>query len=132
MNKRLHVHADLIHAWAEGAEIQWQEEDGTWHDLENPTWGASCVYRINPRTVKREGLVNVLEAAKAAIEECLKCESIRSEAGFDAGVQLERERIRDRAKIAAEKTWKAGDLYIGPQHNMIEKFVNALLEDGDE
>lgn len=44
-----HIHADLIHAWAEGAEIQWQEEDGTWHDLEHPTWGASCVYRIKPR-----------------------------------------------------------------------------------
>ena len=54
-----HIHADLIHAWADGAEIQWQEEDGTWHDLENPTWGASCVYRIKPRIVKREGWMNI-------------------------------------------------------------------------
>lgn len=42
------------------------------------------------------------------------------------------DRIRARVKLAAEKTWKAGDWYIGPQHNNIEKFVDALLEDGDE
>lgn len=52
-----------------------------------------------------------------------------SEAGFDAGVQLERDRIRARAKLAAEKTWRAGDWYIGPQHANLEKFVDALLEE---
>lgn len=55
-----------------------------------------------------------------------------AEAGFDAGVQIERERIRARAQIAAEKTWRAGDWYIGPQHNMIEQFVESLLEQSDE
>lgn len=49
---------------------------------------------------------------------------------YRQGQQAERERIRARAKLAAEKTWKDGDWYIGPQHNMIEKFVDALLEDG--
>lgn len=52
--------------------------------------------------------------------------------GWDAGVEAERERIRAIAKIAAEKTWRDGDWYVGPQHNMIEKFIDALLEDGDE
>ena len=56
-----------------------------------------------------------------------------AEAGFDAGVQIERERIRARAKIAAEKTFKAGGYYVGPQHYLIEQFVEELLrEDGDE
>ena len=53
-------------------------------------------------------------------------------ASYAKGIQAERERIRARAQIAAEKTWKAGDWYIGPQHNMIERFVDALLEESDE
>ena len=52
--------------------------------------------------------------------------------GWQEGVQAERERIRARAKIAAEKTWRAGDWYIGPQHANMERFVAELLEDGDE
>lgn len=51
---------------------------------------------------------------------------------YRQGQQFERNRIRAIAKIAAEKTWRAGDWYVGPQHNMIEKFVEELLEDGDE
>ena len=52
--------------------------------------------------------------------------------GWNAGIQAERERIRSRAKLAADKVWKAGDWFIGPQHANMEKFVDALLEDGDE
>ena len=48
------------------------------------------------------------------------------------GAKTERERIRARAQIAAEKTWPAGDWYIGPQHNMIEKFVEELLREDDD
>ena len=55
-----------------------------------------------------------------------------SEAGFDAGIQIERERIRARAILAAEKTWKAGDQYIGPQYFILEQFVEELLREGDE
>lgn len=47
-------------------------------------------------------------------------------------VRIERERIRARAKAAAEKTWRAGDWYIGPQHANLAKFIDALLEDGDD
>ena len=49
-----------------------------------------------------------------------------------AAQQAERERIRARVKLAAEKTWKAGDWYVGPQHNNIEAFVEELLRDDDE
>lgn len=51
---------------------------------------------------------------------------------WTAAQQADRNRIRSRAKLASEKTWKAGDWYVGPQHNMIEKFVDSLLEDGDD
>jgi hypothetical protein len=56
-----HVHADLIIAWANGAEIQYYD-DGTWVDIEtpswkhqgqwfdcnNPTWDENAKYRIKP------------------------------------------------------------------------------------
>lgn len=50
-----HKHADLIHAWAEGAEIEmahcnWSENPvGKWRLVPNPNWDDSCyVYRIKP------------------------------------------------------------------------------------
>ena len=52
MNKP-HKHADLIHSWADGAEIQVLGIDG-WEDT-NPLWHLHNEYRIKPRTVKREG-----------------------------------------------------------------------------
>lgn len=58
--------------------------------------------------------------------------TVKAKDCWTAAQQAERERIRARARIAAEKTWKAGGCYVGPQHYIIEKFVDALLEDGDE
>ena len=46
-NKR-HKHADLIHAWAEGAEIQWKFNN-EWIDCD-PEWDDCEEYRIKPKT----------------------------------------------------------------------------------
>lgn len=43
-----HKHADLIHAWAEGAEIQVLFDSG-WQDRKEPTWSTTCDYRIKPK-----------------------------------------------------------------------------------
>jgi hypothetical protein len=44
-----HKHADLIHAWAEGAEIQiLNKRDGLWHVIAWPDWDDCCEYRIKP------------------------------------------------------------------------------------
>ena len=44
-----HKHADLIHAWAEGARIEWEDKDGQWHDIEDePLWASWIQYRIKP------------------------------------------------------------------------------------
>lgn len=53
MNKP-HKHAELIKAWADGAEIQMEyhnEITGNdyWKDQETPTWGVLRNYRIKPR-----------------------------------------------------------------------------------
>lgn len=46
MNKP-HVHAELIKAWADGAEIQ-ALRSGKWVDLKDPCWYDSIEYRIKP------------------------------------------------------------------------------------
>jgi hypothetical protein len=62
-----HKHADVIHAWADGAEIQQFCGDGWYDDSDTPNWFEDAEYRIKPRTVKHEGafgafLVNGLNA----------------------------------------------------------------------
>jgi hypothetical protein len=45
-----HKHADLIHAWADGAQIQYFYH-GEWVDWESytsPSWGKTIEYRIKP------------------------------------------------------------------------------------
>ena len=47
-----HKHADLIHAWADGAKIQ-VKEWGEWHDVRSgPYWGKDSEYRIKPEEKK--------------------------------------------------------------------------------
>ena len=50
MEKRRHKHADLIHAWAEGAIIQYSLDNIEWLDcLDNrPLWESHRSYRIKP------------------------------------------------------------------------------------
>ena len=46
-----HKHAEFIHAWAEGVEIQFKTPDSSeWHDLETsyPNWTDKNEYRIKP------------------------------------------------------------------------------------
>ena len=47
--KKPHVHAELIKAWADGAEIQVFDEIGqSWWDMPNPDWHDNRQYRIKP------------------------------------------------------------------------------------
>ena len=48
-----HKHAELIHAWADGAEIQeWQEHLQVWETDTNPTWFIGQIYRIKPEPMR--------------------------------------------------------------------------------
>ena len=52
MSNKPHVHAELIKAWADGAEIQFQTLNGEWIDVidgESPSWFPSSCYRIKPQ-----------------------------------------------------------------------------------
>ena len=43
-----HKHAELIHAWANGAKIQFKTHKLEWEDRENPLWDTDGEYRIKP------------------------------------------------------------------------------------
>ena len=48
-----HPHAELIKAWADGAEIQyWDDDDNKWRDCKGyngfPTWDVELQYRVKP------------------------------------------------------------------------------------
>ena len=48
-NMKQHKHANLIHAWADGAEIQFFNYMlNRWEDLESPAWDEISKYRIKP------------------------------------------------------------------------------------
>ena len=55
-----HRHYDVIVAWAAGEEIEFKRPGHLWQYAgQSPTWGADNEYRIKPKTVKKEGWVNV-------------------------------------------------------------------------
>lgn len=49
--KKPHKHAELIKAWADGAEIQYEKGKGTWIDMDyhSLAWHPECKYRIKPK-----------------------------------------------------------------------------------
>ena len=47
-----HIHADLIHAWADGAEIEIRRSKNTpWERTETPKWYFEFEYRIKQEPV---------------------------------------------------------------------------------
>ncbi len=47
--KQPHKHAELIHAWADGAEIEVLDDEQRWVALKNrPMWFEDMQYRIKP------------------------------------------------------------------------------------
>ena len=44
-----HIHADIIHAWAEGGEVEyWSIYINDWIDVIDPTFDKDTKYRIKP------------------------------------------------------------------------------------
>ena len=57
--KKPHKHRDVIVAWANGEEIEYRRNPEEWSDAKDPTWLTGFEYRIKPKTVKKEGWVNI-------------------------------------------------------------------------
>ena len=43
-----HKHADLIHAWADGAKIEYKNALNVWMEVDRPDWSSWVEYRIKP------------------------------------------------------------------------------------
>lgn len=47
-----HVHAEVIKAWADGAEIEFRHaQHHPWEAASNPTWTINSEYRVKPKAV---------------------------------------------------------------------------------
>ena len=45
-----HIHAELIKAWADGAEIEYKSEcHGIWDNANPPRWSPDVEYRLKPK-----------------------------------------------------------------------------------
>ena len=72
-----HKHADLIHAWADGAEMQFKSQAGEWIEVDHcPLWGEFYEYRIKPQpkpdyeidsVITRHGLTSSYLIGKANV-----------------------------------------------------------------
>lgn len=62
-----HVHAELIKAWADGAQIQYYDHDLGWSDLMRPSWhheirlSSLLKYRIKPREFENDAFYPVMD-----------------------------------------------------------------------
>jgi hypothetical protein len=56
-----HKHAEIIKAWAEGAEIEAQGSLGHWYAILEPRWHADVDYRIKP--TPKPGVVEYLQVS---------------------------------------------------------------------
>lgn len=46
---KAHKHAEVIKAWADGAEIEYQSVDGSWFEASTPSWSIKTEYRVKPK-----------------------------------------------------------------------------------
>ena len=44
-----HKHADVIKAWADGAEIEYRSISGRWLPASTLNWSVNCDYRVKPK-----------------------------------------------------------------------------------
>ena len=53
-----HKHAELIKAWADGAEIEYNHSIKGWTVMETPNWIPSGQYRIKPEPDRKSTRLN--------------------------------------------------------------------------
>ena len=69
--KTPHPHAELIKAWADGAQIEAYKGGGLWIYLSSPTWNEGTSYRIKPEPKPDVVYYGVFgDIGSAALESC--------------------------------------------------------------
>jgi len=69
-----HKHADLIKAWADGADIECKQRAGTlkWRHLPYPEWNTANEYRIKPQLTEQQIKAKEIEDQLAKAEKEVK------------------------------------------------------------
>lgn len=71
--KQPHIHADVIHAWADGAQIQYREgptDPAGWEDTATPSFAPLSEYRVKPdNAVKKYRVIITIEGPFITKEE---------------------------------------------------------------
>lgn len=94
-HKHPHKHKDVIVAWANGAEIETRERDGTmWIPATGPAWYVNHQYRVRPEP-------EVSDRAAALVEEC--CDTFRWYMDADLDDDLD---MLEVYKASRAKLWK--------------------------
>lgn len=92
-NTKRRKHADLIHAWADGAEIQYQKANGSWDCVfENrPVWSDCDIYRIKPKTkiVRFRNFLHSIGGIMATDEDVSKADFFKEWIGDWQEVEIE-------------------------------------------
>jgi hypothetical protein len=84
-----HPQADLIHAWADGKELQLLDvSTKTWLKVMNPNWGSHDTYRIKPEADKMEDYSIYINAYARFEYERQKHPTFRHQPIFLADVRL--------------------------------------------
>lgn len=111
-----HKHAELIHAWADGAEIQvFYNDTKTWGGVDNPNWHESLEYRIKPEGKK--AVMNIIELAEQA---GLAYKTPNGKYWIDAGYpDVHLERFADL--VAAAEREACAEHYLGIMRDAVEQ-----------
>lgn len=66
-----HKHADIIHAWAEGADVESSDNNGKspWVSCEVPQWKSLVCYRVKPSKSQKQTEKEALQEQLAKIEQ---------------------------------------------------------------
>lgn len=81
-----HKHADVIHAYAEGDEIEVYDERIGWDTVPWPSFDPSLKYRVKPKIVKKEGWIALYENGYNGFPACCGIYGSASQAREICGV----------------------------------------------
>jgi hypothetical protein len=66
-DKMKHKHAELIHAWAEGAKIERRISKLVWIDCDKPSWLENEEYRLKIEPIIREDYLIICDSREWAV-----------------------------------------------------------------
>ena len=90
--KTPHKHAELIKAWADGAEIEYYDTDAQWRTVSDPTWVKERSYRVKPEPKPDVVVVGIVEMEKDIKPELLHLAAYKTK--FIVSEHWERDNIK--------------------------------------